>query len=824
MSTLPIESVLPELLQSFRTSGAVVLQAPPGAGKTTRVPLALLAEPWLKRRIVMLEPRRLAARAAAGFMARQLGESVGDTVGYRVRLDTKVSARTRIEVVTEGVLTRMLQSDPALEHADLVIFDEFHERSLHADLGLALTLQARALLRPDLRVLVMSATLDGQRVAELLGNAAIITSKGQSFPVLTQYLNQKVDARIEPVVTRAVFRALQEHVGDVLVFLPGMAEIARVHEALKEEPLDGVELHPLYGNLSADEQDRAIAPAANGRRKVVLATSIAETSLTIEGVRIVIDSGLMRVPRFSPRTGMARLETIRVTRDSADQRRGRAGRTAPGVCVRLWTEAEQSALLERREPEILQADLASLALDLLAWGTPNPFELSWLDAPPAAAYAQARELLQSLGAVDGGGAITGHGRQMAELSVHPRLAHMLLRGRELGVAALAADLAALLGERDLLRGVTDPDVGLRLHALRAHGSGQAADRATLQRVRAEARELTRQMGSDASGHADAGMLLALAYPDRIAQRRPGTRGRFLMRNGRGATVDSASSMAEADYIVAAQVDDRGADTRVFLGASLALEDLTTVLEDQIQTVREVEWDGASARIRARERVQLGAIVLKERPYDPDPAEITVALLATVQHEGIGILPWSRGAQQLRQRLAFLHTVDPQWPDVSDAVLRSSLESWLQPELSGANDFSRLDLVHALHGMLSWQQRAGLDEWAPTHIDAPSGSRLPIDYSDPAAPALAVRLQEVFGWLETPRIANGRTPITLQLLSPAQRPVQVTRDLASFWRNGYFEVKKDLKGRYPKHYWPDDPLTATPTRRVRPRKDPHHPGG
>ena len=817
---MPIEPLLPDLFAALQAAGAAVLQAPPGAGKTTRVPLALLGEPWLERRIVMLEPRRLAARAAARYMARALGEEVGQTVGYRVRHDTRISASTRVEVVTEGVLTRMLQSDPALESADLVIFDEFHERSLHADLGLALTLQARALLRPELRLLVMSATLDGQRVSELLGDAPIVTSHGRSYPVETQYLNQKVDGHIEPAVTRAVIAALKEFTGDVLAFLPGAAEIARVHAALQEERFDNVDLHPLYGNLPADAQDRAIAPSVNGRRKVVLATAIAETSLTIDGIRIVVDGGLMRVPHFSPRTGMTRLETVRVTRDSADQRRGRAGRTAPGVCIRLWTEAEQATLLERREAEILQADLAPLALDLLVWGASDPLELQWLDPPPAAAYAQARELLRELGAITADGAITAHGRELTQFGVHPRLAHMLLRGKQLGAGTLAAQLAALLGERDLLRNTADPDVGLRLQALRTAGSA-SVDRATLQRVRTEATDLERRLGAktrpQSNDAPDAGALLGLAYPDRIAQRRGSARGRFLLRNGRGAVLDPASPLAAADYIVAAQVDDRGADTRVFLAGELSFDWLTELFADQIETIRSVEWDRASRRITARERQQLGAIVLKERPFEPEPEEVAAALLAAIRREGIDILPWSRAAQQLRARLAFLHAIDSEWPNVSDQSLLDNLESWLSPIVGASPQLDRLDVVSALHSLLTWQQRAALDEWAPTHIITPSGSNLPIDYSDPAAPMLPVRLQEVFGWQQTPRIAGGRVPITMQLLSPASRPVQITRDLASFWKTTYFDVKKDLKGRYPKHYWPDNPESATATRRVRPKR-------
>jgi ATP-dependent helicase HrpB len=843
MPVLPVDDVLPKLITVLQQHRNAVLQAPPGAGKTTRVPLALLDAPWLRdARIIMLEPRRLAARAAARYLARQLGEDVGGTIGYRVRLDTRVSAATRVEVVTEGVLTRMLQSDPSLAGVGLIIFDEFHERSMHADLGLALALQARALFRPDLALLVMSATLQEGPVSALLGAAPIITCEGRVFPVSTHYQARKHDGPLEPVIVRSVLDGLDAHPGDILVFLPGQAEIERVRAQLHDLSLPpGTDVYALFGNLSAELQDRAIAPSPAGRRKVVLATSIAETSLTIDGVRVVIDGGLMRVPRFSPRTGMARLETVRVTRASADQRRGRAGRIASGVCHRLWTEAEQASLLEHGEPEILQADLAPLALDLAVWGVRDPLELRWLDPPPAAAFAQAHELLRELGALAGAGTLTAHGRRMAELALHPRLAHMVLRGHELQIGKLAADLAALLGERDILRGSRDPDVTLRLHALHEAG-GLSTDLPTMQRVRAESREIRQHVARLArAGAASArgaparapteqrkpqqqaaqsedltGLLVAFAYPDRIARRR-GARGHYLLRNGRGAIVDPASALAESEYIVAAQVDDRGPQTRVFLGAALSEAEVVAYFAEQFEKVRILEFDRASVAVQARERVQLGSIVITERAFEPGAGERTDALIAGVRRFGLELLPWGRAATQLRQRLAFLHTLDPDWPDVSEVALLERLESWLAPALNADPDLRRTDLARALENLLSGPQRARLAVLAPTHIEAPSGSRVPIDYSDAAAPMLAVRLQEIFGWLETPRIAGGRVPLLLHLLSPAQRPVQVTRDLASFWRTGYFEVRKDLKGRYPRHYWPDDPLTATPTRRVRPSR-------
>jgi ATP-dependent helicase HrpB len=830
MSTLPIESALPELKAALAGAGAAVLQAPPGAGKTTRVPLALLDEPWLQgRRIVMLEPRRLAARAAARHMARLMGQDVGGTVGYRVRMETRVGPTTRIEVVTEGVLTRMLQSDPALEGVGLVIFDEFHERSLHADLGLALTLQSRALLRDDLRLLVMSATLDGGPVAALLGDAPVVTSQGRGFPVDVRYLPGRVEGRIEAAVARTIRQAVESSEGDVLVFLPGAGEIHRVEEMLRDGDLPPhLRVLPLYGNLPQPAQDEAIAPSPLGRRKVVLATSIAETSLTIEGVRVVVDSGLMRVPRFSPRTGMTRLETVTVSRASAEQRCGRAGRMAPGVCWRMWPEHAQAGLVPHGTPEILDADLAPLALELAAWGVADPAELAWLDPPPSAAFAQARELLRELGALDAGGAVTPHGRAMAELPLHPRLAHLLLRGRELGMGGLACDLAALLSERDVFRrgdGPPDADLRLRLEALRDAAAGRRArgpaDAGALHRVLAESREWRRRLRVREEGDASAaGLLLALAYPDRIGQRRAGRSGRYLLRSGRGAALAENDPLTAAPYLVAAELDGQGRESRVYLAAAVELEEIERHFADQVEREEAVAWDAEAKAVRARRRERLGAIVLREAPItDPDPDLVTRALLDGIAGEGIGALGWSKGAAQLRERIAFLHRHDPSWPDVSDEALAAGLAEWLGPYVYGMtrlDEVQRIDLHEVLLGMLGWERRSALDELAPSHLAVPSGSRIPIDYADPEAPVLAARLQELFGMTETPRIAGGRVPLTIHLLSPAHRPVQVTRDLASFWKTGYFEVKKDLKGRYPKHYWPDDPLQAQATSRVRPR--------
>jgi ATP-dependent helicase HrpB len=817
MDRLPIDAALPALAAALDRHRSVVLQAPPGSGKTTHVPLALLDEPWLgRKRIVLLEPRRLAARAGAGYMARKLGETIGETVGYRIRRDTRVGPHTRLEVVTEGVLTRLIQSDASLEGIGLLIFDEFHERSLHADLGLALAMQTQALVRPDLRILVMSATLDGAAVSGLLGDAPVVTAAGRSFPVETRYRPPREGARLETGVAGAVLAALDEEPGDVLVFLPGTAEIRRAASALGGAGLGAhISVVPLYGDLPPEAQDTAIQPSPPGRRKVVLATSIAQTSLTIEGVRVVIDAGLSRVPRFSPRTGMARLATVRVSLASADQRRGRAGRTAPGICYRLWAERLDPTLRAHDTPEILDTDLAPLALELAAAGIEDPAELRWLDPPPPAALAQARELLAELGAVDAAGRATPHGRRMAGLGVHPRLAHMLIRGAELGVGRTAAELAAVLADRDPLRGAgADADLRTRLDAL--HRGDARVPGPVLHRLRNDARLLRDAAGVRKTGEGDdgsaVGMLLALAYPDRIGQRRPGSGQRFLLRNGQGAHFAHPEEIGEAEYVVAAELDGDARESRIFLAAPVTLDEVLEHYGAQIVTDDEVHWDPATEMVTARRRERLGALVLRDVPVrDPDPEVLRDALIAWIARSGLEVLPWSDAAIGLRARLRFLRTLDDRWPDVSDQALAGTIGEWLGPALAGVrrrSDLKGLDLEAALLSPLDWQQRRELDVLAPTHIEVPSGSRIRIDYADPSAPALPVRLQEVFGWQETPRIAGGRVPLTLHLLSPARRPVQVTRDLAGFWRGTYFDVRKDLKGRYPKHYWPDDPLRCT----------------
>ncbi len=875
--SLPIDPLLPRLVETLGAEGAAVLVAPPGAGKTTRVPLALLGASWLGgQRILVLEPRRLAARAAARRMAGLLdGERVGGVVGYRVRLDSQVSPRTRVEVVTEGILTRMLQSDPALDGVGAVVFDEFHERSLHADVGLALTLQARSLFRPDLRVLVMSATLDPGPVAELLG-ASVLESEGRQFPVETRWRDRPVTGRIEGAAARAVQGALDDQEGDVLVFLPGVGEIRRTREHLRERGLPpGVEVLELHGSLPAAEQDRAVTPSPS-RRKVVLATSIAETSLTMEGVRVVVDAGLMRVPRFDPGTGMSRLETIRVTRDSADQRRGRAGRTAPGVCYRLWTRGEDRGLVPRRSPEIVDADLAPLALDLALWGA-TPEELIWLDPPPEAAYRRALELLEDLGLVDGDGGVTAMGREVARLGVHPRLGRMLTArwvdevGGEVGEvgegivqeldpsgARLASELAALLSDRDLLMGpdrAPDVDVRLRLEALRSGRSpipGHRVHRGGLARARKEARHHLRRVAGrdvgnrggggrdvqwqDASRGQDrrsvpgtagaidldeVGRLLALAYPDRIARRREDGQARFLLRSGTGIWIPPEDPLGSAQWIVAPGLDGRGREARVTLAAPLEEDDVRTLFSGRIRRTEEIAWDEREGRVVARWVNRLGAIELATgRMGDPDPEAVGQALVEGIRSGGPHRIPWDREGAELRARLEFLHRLDPEtWPVASESALLETLEAWLLPFVSGVTAPERISPGTLREGLLSrvaWDRRAQVETLAPSHLEVPSGSRIRLDYSDPEAPALAVRLQEVFGLEATPRIGGGRVPVTFHLLSPAMRPVQVTRDLASFWDRGYFEVRKDLRGRYPKHYWPEDPRTATPTRRTRPR--------
>jgi ATP-dependent helicase HrpB len=814
MDSLPVDEALPRLKAALEGRNAAVLVAPPGAGKTTRVPLALLDAPWLNgRKIVMQEPRRLAARAAARRMAATLDEQVGETVGYRVRLDTRVGPRTRIEVVTDGLFLRMLQDDPALETVGCVIFDELHERGLETDLSFALVREAQTALREDLRVIAMSATLDPGPVSDRLGGAPLIESAGRMFPVETRYLDRESAGRLDDATAAAIRAALKEQGGSALVFLPGVGEIRRVQERLQGAGLGGgadVDIAPLYGDLSPADQDRAISPSPPGRRKVVLSTSIAETSLTIEGVRIVIDTGQMRLPRFSPRSGMTRLETVKVSQASADQRRGRAGRLEPGVCYRLWTEEAQRGLLPFTAPEILDADLAPLALELAAWGVSDAATLPWLTPPPAASLATARALLLDLGAIDDQGTITPHGRAMSRIGQHPRLAHLVLKGRELGQGRVAALLAAILGERDFLRlPPGQRDVDLR-HRVDIALSGKAP-----RPILEVARRLTKGTDSDSSA---TGALLALAYPDRIGRRRAGTSGRYLLSGGQGASLPEGDPMGNEEFVVVADLDGTAQNARIFLAAPIAVGEIEDLYASRIALEDVLSWSAREGVVLARRRRRLGALLLEDKPLTrPDPEALKAAMLDGVRQMGLPSLPWTGDLQAWRHRVGFMRAIDDSWPDLSDASLLASLGEWLGPFLDGAtrrDHLQRVDLSAALRTLVPWEQARKLDSLVPTHIEVPSGSRLPLDYANPAEPTLSVRLQEMFGATETPRIAGGKVAVTIHLLSPARRPVQVTRDLASFWKNGYRDVKSELKGRYPKHYWPDDPLVAEPTARVR----------
>ncbi len=838
MKPYPIDSSLPELRATLAAHSAVVLEAPPGAGKTTRVPLALLDEPWLGgQSIVMLEPRRLAARGAALYMAAQLGEEAGGLVGYRVRFENRVSRRTRVEVVTEGILTRRLQLDPELDGVGLVIFDEFHERNLHSDLALALCRDAQRGLRENLKILVMSATLDGERISALL-DAPVVRSLGRSHPVELRYRHgggaTPQPGEMTLSMARALAKAAGEENGDILAFLPGSGEIRRVEALLAEGvPLPGAPLvFPLYSDLPFERQQAAIVPDPLGRRKVILATPIAETSLTIEGVTTVIDSGWRRVPRFDPPSGLTRLETQRVSRASAEQRAGRAGRLGPGICIRLWGEDTQRGLVPNNAAEILDADLAPLALELALWGVADTATLAWIDPPPAAALAQGRGLLRQLEALEGTGHITPLGREMAALPLHPRLAHMLLRARRMGLAPLACDVAAVAGERDVLRSLEGErrcDFALRLEALRAHRShGNAGARrygadpgacAASERAARQYRQLLGvELHDGEIAETDVGLLLALAYPDRIAQRRGEGMGRYLLANGRGARL-LPECAGGPPLLVAAVLDGKSDEERIFLAAPLDAKDVERHFGESLAWQAVVRWDRQSEAVLAREERRLGALVLGQRPL---PAGRREAMVDGVRDLGLESLPWNEEARQLQARAASLRQWQPDagLPDLSNATLLDSLEDWLAPYLDGVtrrDHLARLDLPAILKACLDREQLQQLERLAPTHLAVPSGSRKQIEYfPDGAPPVLAVKLQELFGLARTPAVADGKVAVTLHLLSPGQRPIQVTRDLKSFWDNTYPEVRKELKGRYPKHPWPDDPWNAVPTARAKPR--------
>jgi ATP-dependent helicase HrpB len=881
---LPIDAVLDELSRTLQSRNAAVLVAPPGAGKTTRVPLALLDEPWARgKKIIVLEPRRIAARASAERMARTLGERAGETVGYRVRFGSKISRATRIEVVTEGIFSRQILDDPELTGVAAVLFDEFHERSLDADLGLALARDAQTGLREDLRLLVMSATLDGARVGKLLGDAPVVASEGRAFPVQTRYLGRKVDVPLERQMADAIATALRTDTGSVLAFLPGAAEIRRTQNFLAERIHDDTtEIVPLFGALDAAVQDRAIAPASKGQRKVVLATSIAETSLTIEGVRIVVDSGLARVPRYEPDIGLTRLETVRASRAAVDQRRGRAGRIEPGVCYRLWDEPQTASLAPFTQPEILSADLSSLVLDLAQWGVSDPASLSFLDPPPAPALKEAKSLLRELDALDANGRITEQGKSLRALALPPRLSRMIVDAHRFGAGEAAADIAAVLTERGLGGDSVDLDARLdQFRRDRSQRAGSARDMARRWAAQVAVSELASGVGNanrsalagrahglsapsapagqgrgggstaavyplatpapgpspqggggrnqlsrngrtqspHASTELSTGVMLAFAFPDRVARNRGN--GSFVLANGRGVAVEQTSALARAPFIAVGELTGTAASGKILLAAPISLEEIELHFADHIATADEISFDRGADGLRARRRTTLHAITLSESPLALQPSQETARILADgLIASGLNRLPWSKTARQWRDRVMFLRKAEREgWPDLSDDALVARREDWLVPALHdkiSLKDLSASDLSDAVMALLPWDLRARLDREAPTHFEAPTGTMLAIDYEAEQGPTIAVRLQELFGLNTHPSIANGKVPLVLELLSPAQRPVQVTRDLPGFWRGSYAAVRTDLRGRYPRHPWPDDPANALPTRRAKPR--------
>ena len=825
-SSLPIDRILPDVESALAQHASAVVLAAPGAGKTTRIPLALRDAGWLGgKSIIMLEPRRLAARMAAARMAATLGEKPGETVGYRVRLDAKISARTRIEVVTEGILTRRLQTDTDLDGVGLLIFDEFHERSLDADMGLALALDVQRALRPDLKILVMSATLDDQAVSSMLGGAPVIACEHRPYPVVTRYLDKAAGDDVPREMAMLIRRALAEETGSILAFLPGEGEIRRTATALEDGALPaGAMIAPLFGALSPEEQQRAVDPAPPGIRKIVLATTIAETSLTIEGVRVVVDCGYKRSPRFDARRGMTQLMTVRVSRAAAEQRRGRAGRLEPGVCYRMWTEPEDRGLKPYDDPEMLQADLAPLALDLAAWGVQDPQMLSWMTPPPAGAFAQAQDLLRRLDALDAQGRITAEGKAMAALPLHPRLAHLVHRGIELGHGGLACDTAALLAERDILIGTRDPDLRLRIDSISGRERGLRVNHGALQRVKGAARQIRglARVQDDKSSADAAGLLVALAYPDRIAQRR-GAGGKYRLSGGGGAFLDPADGLAAQDFLAIADLDGAARDARIYLAAAITRAEIEDAFAADIVDADVMEWDAREQIVQARRQRRLGALILEDRPLTKaDPELLAGAMIDGIRNLGLAALPWSDHARSLQQRVAVLCKTFPEdgWPDLSDTALMATLEQWLAPYLNGMSrrsHLANLDLTAALQSLLPWPLPQKLDDLAPTHLTVPSGSHIVVDYSADGSPALHVKLQEVFGLSDTPTVAGGRVPVTLHLLSPARRPVAVTRDLKSFWANVYPQVRGEMRGRYPRHIWPENPLDATPVKRsIKPR--------
>jgi ATP-dependent helicase HrpB len=812
---LPVTHVLADIASALEHRRRAVLSAPPGAGKTTLVPLHLLGESWRGGgKIILLEPRRLAARAAAARMASLLGEQVGETVGYRMRLDNRISARTQIEVVTEGVFARMILDQPDLPDVSTVVFDEFHERSLDADFGLALALDVQSALREDLRILVMSATLDIERVATLLDNPPVIESMGRSFPIDIRYRDRPAGERVEDTVTRAILDAYGSERGSILAFLPGQAEITRTVERLQGRFGPETMIAPLYGNLSQSEQDAAIRPAPGGMRKIVLATSIAETSITIDGVRIVIDSGMQRLPVFEASTGITRLETVRVSRASADQRAGRAGRTEPGIAVRLWHQGQMASLPAFTPPQILSTDLSGLALDLAHWGVHEPATLAFMDQPPATTLAEARTLLRQLGALDGQDGLTPRGRRMRELALPPRLAAMVLSAAEIGQGREAALLAVLLTEQGL--GGKSVDLEERLRRFK----GEKGERSEA------ARKLAARLSSAAGGGlsssglpAPAGQLLLHAFPDRIALQRGG-RGRFVMANGRGAELQETERLSGCSMLIIADLTGRAAQARILAAAEISRADVDAHLPGEIRSEDQCVFDKASRQVRARRVTRLGAIIFDETPLPrPSGEQVARALAEGVRELGIDIIPFTKESAQLRDRIGFLHrTLGEPWPDMADEALLSRLEDWFVPfqtEARGLADISPSGLSNGLLSLVPHELQRDLSRLAPTHFEAPTGQRHPIRY-DGAEPLLTIRVQELFGLRQHPAIGGGRLPLVLELTSPAQRPIQTTRDLPGFWTGSWKDVRADMRGRYPRHPWPEDPAAAAPTTRVKPR--------